>query len=168
MARTQNPILPELPPDHLNQLIGVLTRREVEARLLAPLVAALETEFGEERVLRVLRETIVAIARRQGADLVQAVGGDSLAHFRESFAHWTRGKALEIEVVEEGEQIFAFNVTRCRYAEMYRELGILRLGPILSCSRDFALIEGFNPRIRLARTQTLMEGAPHCDFRYEG
>ncbi|MGE5257237.1 MAG: hypothetical protein ACM3KE_11230, partial [Hyphomicrobiales bacterium] len=66
MARTQKPILPDLPPDHLNQLIGVLTRREVEARLLAPLVAALETEFGEERVLQVIRKTIVAIARRQG------------------------------------------------------------------------------------------------------
>jgi hypothetical protein len=136
MARTRNPILPELPPDHLNQLIGVLTRREVEARLLAPLVAALEMEFGEERVLQVVRKTIVAIARRQGADLVQAMGGDSLTHFRESLAHWTRGKALEIEVVE--EENLAFNVTRCRYAEMYRELCILRLGPILSCSRDFA------------------------------
>jgi hypothetical protein len=166
MARTQNPIWPELPPDHLNQLIGVLTRREVEARLLAPLVAALETEFGEQRVLQVIRKTIVAIARRQGAEMVQVMGGDSLAHFRESLVHWTRSKALEIEVVEEGEKAFAFNVTRCRYAEMYRELGILRLGPVLSCSRDFALIEGFNPRIRLTRTQTLMEGAPYCDFRY--
>jgi hypothetical protein len=41
-----------------------------------------------------------------------------------------------------------------------------RLGPMLSCARDFALIEGFNPQIRLTRTQTLMEGAPFCDFRY--
>jgi hypothetical protein len=49
---------------------------------------------------------------------------------------------------------------------MYRELGIARLGPILSCARDFALIEGFNPQICLTRTQTLMEGAPCCDFRY--
>jgi len=167
MAHAQNPILPELPPDHLNQLIGVLTRREVEARLLVPLVAALGTEFGEEGVLQVIRRTIAAIASRQGAELAQAMGGASLTHFRESLVYWTRGKALEIEVVEEGENVFAFNVTRCRYAEMYRELGILRLGPTLSCSRDFALIEGFNPRIRLTRTQTLMEGAPHCDFRYQ-
>ncbi len=167
MAHTRNSILPELPPDHLNQLIGVLTRREVEARLLAPLVAALGKEFGEERVLQVVHETIVAIARRQGAELVQAMGGDSLSHFRESLVYWTKGKALEIEVVEEGEKVFAFNVTRCRYAEMYRELGIPQLGPVLSCSRDFALIEGFNPQIRLTRTQTLMEGALHCDFRYQ-
>jgi len=166
MAHIRNRSLPEPPPDHFNQSMGVLTRREVEARLLAPLVEALGEEFGEERVLQVIRETIAAIARRQGAELVQAMGGNSLTQFRESLVHWTKGKALEIEVVEEAGNVFAFNVTRCRYAEMYRQLGILRLGPILSCSRDFALIEGFNPRIRLTRTQTLMEGAPLCDFRY--
>jgi hypothetical protein len=155
-----------LPPDHLNRLIGVLTRREVEARLLAPLVAALSRECGEERVMRVVREVIASVARGQGTDLAQVMGGNSLAKFRESLVHWTKGQALEVEVLEEGETIFAFNVTRCRYAEMYRELGIPQLGPILSCMRDFALIEGFNPSIRLTRTQTLMEGAPYCDFRY--
>jgi hypothetical protein len=153
-------------PDHFNQLIGVLTRREVEARLLAPIAAALGREFGDERVLGVIRETVAAIACAQGAELAQTMGGCSLSIFRESLQHWTRGGALEIEVVEDAEKIFAFNVTRCRYAEMYRELGIPKLGPILSCARDFALIEGFNPAIRLTRTQTLMEGAPFCDFRY--
>ena len=166
MTPSRNPSSPEFPSDHLNQLIGVLTRREVEARLLAPLMAALGREFGEERVLRVIQETIVSIARGQGAQLAQAMGGDSLSKFRESLVHWTKGHALEIDVLEEGNKVFAFNVTRCRYSEMYRELGIPQLGPILSCSRDFALIEGFNPSIRLTRTQTLMEGAPFCDFRY--
>ena len=45
-------------------------------------------------------------------------------------------------------------------------LGLAELGPILSCNRDGSMIEGFNPEIEFARTQTLMEGARHCDFRY--
>jgi hypothetical protein len=152
--------------DHLNEAIGVLTRREVEARLVAPLIEALGTEFGRDKVLRVIRNAVVEIARRQGADLSRAMGGNSLQHFRDSLVHWSRDDAMSTEVIEESGQAFAFNVTRCRYAEMYRDLGTPLLGPILSCSRDFALIEGFNPRIRLTRTQTLMEGAPFCDFRY--
>jgi hypothetical protein len=152
--------------DRLNETIGVLTRREVEARLVAPLVETLAKEFGRDKVLRVIRDSVVEIARRQGSELGRAMGGNSLRHFRDSLVHWTRDDALSIEVIEENDQAFAFNVTRCRYAEMYRHLGIPQLGPILSCSRDFALIEGFNPKIRLARTQTLMEGAPFCDFRY--
>jgi hypothetical protein len=57
-------------------------------------------------------------------------------------------------------------VTRCRYAELYHALGIPELGTLLSCNRDYALIEGFNPDVDLTRTQTIMEGATYCDFRY--
>ena len=58
-------------------------------------------------------------------------------------------------------------MTRCRYAELYRALGIADVGALLSCNRDFSLIEGFNPDIELTRTQTIMQGASHCDFRFK-
>jgi hypothetical protein len=79
---------------------------------------------------------------------------------------WTMDEALGIDVIEQTEEVFSFNVTRCRYAELYEKLGIRDLGTALSCARDYALIEGFNPDVSLKRTQTIMEGAPHCDFRY--
>ncbi len=49
---------------------------------------------------------------------------------------------------------------------MYRALGLADLGGSLSCLRDYALIEGFNPDVTLTRTRTIMEGASHCDFRF--
>jgi hypothetical protein len=49
---------------------------------------------------------------------------------------------------------------------MYRALGLADLGRSLSCQRDYALAKGFNPAIQLERTQTIMEGASHCDFRF--
>lgn len=55
---------------------------------------------------------------------------------------------------------------RCRYAEMYRSLGIPEVGVLLSCNRDFSLVEGFNPDVQLTRTQTIMQGASPCDFRF--
>jgi acyl-coenzyme A synthetase/AMP-(fatty) acid ligase len=51
-------------------------------------------------------------------------------------------------------------------AELYQGLGIPEVGALLSCNRDFSLIEGFNEDITLTRTQTIMGGASHCDFRY--
>ena len=151
--------------DRLNA-IGVLTRREIEARILVPLLEALAQEFGRERVLEIARQTIIWIAREQGAQLAQSMGGNSLPHLAGSLDAWKKDDALQIEVVEQNERRFNFNVIRCRYAEMYRALGIPELGALLSCNRDYALIEGFNPDVKLARTQTIMEGAPYCDFRY--
>ena len=153
------------PPDRLNA-IGVLTRREIEARILAPLLEALGNEFGRERVLEIARQTIIEVARQQGAQLAQNTGGNDLEHLAASLDVWKQDDALQIDVLEQSEDRFAFNVTRCRYAEMYRLLGIPELGALLSCNRDWALIQGFNPDVRLERTQTIMEGAPFCDFRY--
>lgn len=146
--------------------IGVLRRREIEARIVVPLLEALGDRFGRDAVLEVARDTIVRIAREQGAQLADQFGGNDLASFEQSLSAWTRDDALQIEVVERDGEHFGFNVTRCRYAELYRALGIPELGALLSCNRDYALIEGFNPAVELTRTQTIMQGASHCDFRY--
>jgi hypothetical protein len=154
-----------LPPDTLNE-VGVLKRREIEARILAPLIGAFAAEFGRERVLEIARGVIVQIAREQGRSLAEQMGGNSLARFVTSKENWVKGDALSMEVRQVSDAAYDFDVTRCRYAEMYRILGIPELGAVLSCGRDFALGEGFNPDLKLTRTQTIMEGAPCCDFRY--
>ncbi len=154
------------PTDDLNARIGVLTRREVEARILKPILAALGEAFGRERVLEVVRETIIELARTQGAELARLMGGDGSEHFMASLQYWTKDDALSIEVLEQSERRLSFNVNRCRYAELYRALGLADLGATLSCNRDFALIHGFNGEATLERTQTIMEGAAYCDFRY--
>ena len=153
------------PPDTLNS-IGVLKRREIEARILIPFVKALSAEYGEENVKTILRETIVRIAREQGAEMAAQMGEDGLDAFSGTLTHWTKDGALETEVLLQNDERFEFNVTRCRYAELYRALGVPELGALLSCNRDFSLIEGFNPDVELTRTQTLMEGAGYCNFRY--
>jgi hypothetical protein len=129
-------------------------------------VEALSSEFERERVLAILSETIINIARKQGAERAAAVGDDSLVAFSQSAGDWRKGNALEIEILEQDEEHYNFNVTRCRYAEMYRSLGLGELGAVLSCNRDYSLVEGFNPEIQLERAQTIMKGAPTCTFRY--
>jgi predicted ArsR family transcriptional regulator len=146
--------------------LPLLSRREIEARLAAPLLAALGEAFGREQVLTVAQRVIQDIARQQGAQLAASLGGCTLAHFAASLEAWKKDDALEMDVLERSNERFSFNVTHCRYAEMYKELGIPELGTLLSCNRDFALAQGFNPEIVLTRTQTIMEGALFCDFRY--
>ena len=155
-----------LPPDELNA-IGVLTRREVEARLLIPLIEALSAKFGQAEVLAIVRQTIIEIARQQGKELAESCPSNNLNAFASILETWKKGNAMEIQVFEQTERCFSFDVRRCRYAEMYRSLGVPELGYLLSCNRDFSLIEGFNPTIRLSRTHTIMEGEEVCDFRYQ-
>ncbi|HWE35774.1 MAG TPA: L-2-amino-thiazoline-4-carboxylic acid hydrolase [Isosphaeraceae bacterium] len=146
--------------------LTLLGRREIEAKVVGPLVRAFEAEFGRERTLEVLRRVIADLARQGGAELAESIGSASLEAFAAALGRWSEGGALELDVLEQSPERLSFNVTRCRYAELYRALGLADLGASLSCCRDFALVEGFNPAIRLRRTQTIMEGAPYCDFRF--
>ena len=90
--------------DELNQRIGVLTRRETEARILAPLLEALGAEFGRERVLNVLRETIIKIAQEQGAAMAQQMGSDDMQAFANTLPAWQQDDALRIEDIAPGRQ----------------------------------------------------------------
>ncbi|MDG2113151.1 MAG: L-2-amino-thiazoline-4-carboxylic acid hydrolase [Actinomycetota bacterium] len=153
------------PPDTLND-VGVLKRREFEARMVAPLIQRLGEEVGHARMTELAREVVVGVAQEQGGEMAEALGGNDLNVFAGSMENWTKGGALEIDIVEKAEGVFAFNVTRCQYAEMYRALGIPELGALFSCDRDGTMVEGFNADINFERNQTIMSGAGHCDFRY--
>ena len=147
--------------------ITLLERRRIEAEIVAPLVRAFAADIGEERAVAIVRGVIDSLAHRAGGELARSVAEASLHAFASCLDRWTEGNALEIETLESTDARLSFNVVRCRYAEMYHALGLGDLGSTLSCRRDFSLVEGFNSNIKLARTQTIMEGASHCDFRFE-
>jgi len=146
--------------------LSLLEQREIEARIVGPLIAAVRAELGEEKTRALVRRVIADLARQSGAELAQRLGEASLPAFARCLDRWSEAGALEIEVLEQSADRLSFNVTRCRYAEMYRALGLGDLGSSLSCQRDFSMIEGFNPAIALRRTQTIMDGAAYCDFRF--
>ena len=146
--------------------MAILDRRRIEAEVLGPMIRAFQQEFGEAKTNEVARRVIVEIAREQGRQMAEQLGTDDLQAFEDASEPWTRGGALETEELEKSPNSYAYNVTRCQYAEMYKGLGMADLGFILSCNRDFSHSEGFSRDIKLTRTQTIMQGATHCDFRY--
>ncbi len=146
--------------------VPILIRREIEALIAAPLIKAFIGEFGREPALKVTEKVIQALARQAGELLKVVSGGSGMEHLQKALPMFSQGGALEFELLEATPAKAAINVTRCKYAEMYREHGLEEFGFLLSCGRDFALMQGFNPKIRFTRTQTIMEGASFCDFRF--
>ena len=148
--------------------IGILEQRRIEAAFARGLYEEMAAELGAERARAILSRAIVRLAKESAAAMAaESPEGPSLDHFIALQERWTRDDALRIEVVDRTETSYGFNVTRCRYSEMYRQMGLAELGAVLSCNRDGAFCEGYDPRLKLTRTQTLMGGASHCDFRYE-
>ena len=99
--------------DELTQKIGVLTRRETEASIIAPFVDALIKTFGKEKIIPILEKTVMELARNQGSSLAKEYGNDVSA-FLETLKFWTQDGALEIDLLEKNDTKLDFNVTRCR------------------------------------------------------
>ncbi|MDF2998133.1 MAG: 2-amino-thiazoline-4-carboxylic acid hydrolase [Xanthobacteraceae bacterium] len=147
--------------------LSILERRRIEAEIIKPVYDELVARFGAEEAKAVIGKAVRENSIRQAATFRDALGEFSgLEGFHSTLHLWTMDGALEIEVLEQSAEKLDYNVHRCRYAEMYREMGLAEIGHLLSCQRDSVFCKGIDPRIELERTQTIMEGAGHCDFRY--
>lgn len=147
--------------------LGILARRKIEAGIIAPIFAVMRERLGEAVAASILDEAVSRAAIEAGKTFAaNTPGGTSLRSFQELQELWTQDDALTIDVLKATDDEFHYNVRRCRYAETYREMGLGSIGHLLSCNRDGVFCTGYDQRIELERTQTLMQGASHCDFRY--
>ena len=147
--------------------LPMLERRRIEANILKHVYDTLVASHGKAVAQKTIGDAVRAASVQQARDFAAKVGGKtSMRTFSELKPLWQMGGALEIEVLREDETHMDYNVTRCRYAEMYREMGLGEIGHLLSCQRDGTFCEGYDPKLTLERTQTIMQGASHCDFRY--
>lgn len=148
--------------------LTLLERRKVEAGVLVPIIRAFQAEFGEEAVNPIVARVIQEIARAQGAAQRTSEPVNTVDDMRNRFGRGgpiSEG-SLTVETVPGDRDHFGFNVVHCQFVEMYREMGAGDLGFLLSCNRDFASFAGLAPGLAFDRTQTRMQGAAFCDFRY--
>ena len=149
------------------QTLPIIELRRIEANIIKPIYEEMVRELGEESARRVLGQAIRRNAIEQGRSLAEvSTEPPGIAAFAGMLERWKANDALRIDTLEKSDERLDFNVTRCRYAEMYREMGLAEIGHLLSCNRDGALCEGYDRRLDLTRTQTIMGGASHCNFRY--
>jgi hypothetical protein len=133
--------------------IPVLEKRRLQAQVIKPI--------WEELVIRQ-----AAIEEGQALATASPGGDTSMPAFIRLYDNWKTGGALETTTLQATPERFDFDVTRCRYAEMYREMGLEAIGDLLSCNRDGTFVEGYNPDITMEREHTIMQGHGRCTFRY--
>jgi hypothetical protein len=147
--------------------IPVIEQVKIQAQVLVPIVKALQAELGEERANALVRKALGDVYRHLGERWWRAKKpghvGENMAS---AFAAFAKGDAVDYSVRAQSQDTSEIDVTGCQYAQFYKALGEPELGFLLVCSMDFPFADGFGPDMKLTRTQTIMQGASHCDFRY--
>lgn len=85
--------------NQINQKIGILLRREIEARLITQFKKYLSSELGEKKSKHIIREVIKGVAIEQGRELSK-LNGNSLNSFIDRQEPWTRDGSLVTDVIK--------------------------------------------------------------------
>ena len=149
--------------------LSLLDEVKLQAEVILPVLRALRAELGKSRA-----DAIVGDALRQWArDLYHRIGEAKPGTPRQKWdAVWAEdmrpriGDAVDREMLRDDSTVREYNVIRCQYAEFFKSLGEPELGGILLCDSDFHIADVGGANVEFRRTQTIMQGAPYCDFRY--
>ena len=97
--------------------LPTLTKRKLQAEVIGPIYREMAAELGEEKAKAILDRAIRKAAIAEGKRLAGSEE-TSMRSFIDLFALWTADNALEIKVLQATDEVFDFDVTRCRYAEI--------------------------------------------------
>jgi len=159
---TDTPATPPLP---------MLEKRRIEAAIIKQVFDVLVERHGQDEAKQVISQAVIKSAIEQGKEFrtqheAQNDGKPDLKDFAALSSLWEMGGALKKEIHVSTDAQLDYDMVHCAYADMYREMGLAEIGHLLSCNRDATFCTGYNPDMQLTRTQTIMQGASHCDFRY--
>ena len=149
--------------------IPLIEQVKIQAQVLVPLVKALRAELGEERANAIAKKALGDLYRKYGEKWWRTQEGREIGEkVASAFEMFAAGDALEYKLIKTTPDAVELKVTRCRYAEFYRKISAPELGFLLTCGgdTDFFHADGFGANVRLTVTQTIMQGASHCDFRW--
>src|SRR5688572_25264147 len=135
----------------------LLEQVKIQAKILVPLVKALQAEMGEEKANALVRKALGGMFRRYGEAWWRTRSGGSLeAKVSSAFEMFAAGDALDYKVLKATPDSVELDVTGCRYAEFYKQIGAPELGFLLTCSGDADFFHPESFGARLTVTQTIM------------
>lgn len=133
-----------------------------------PLLKTLANDIGKEKFIEMLKKAASEVGIEQTKKYAQklAVKNPStfVAPLKDPGALVKH--VLTCEVVEDTEKAAEMKVTECLWAKTFREAEAADIGYATICHGDYAAAAAFNPKMKMIRTKTLMQGHDCCNHRY--
>ena len=132
------------------------------------LLKSLANELGEDRFIETLKRAASQAVIQAAQSAAKNRPNTDLA----TLGSWLRDPdrftehVLTYDIVEDTERVFEVRVTECLWAKTFRDGDASDIGYAALCHTDYAASQAFNPKIRLIRTKTLMQGDDCCDARW--
>ena len=149
--------------------ITMLDKVKIQAQVLVPVMRALRAELGRDKADALVKGALRDWSKRLFAEIGKDIEGSPYRKFatmNTALADVTM-REVSFDMHRRDKQALEFDITSCRFAEFFRALGEPELGALLICHVDADIADAGGDEVNFSRTQTLMQGASCCNFRYK-
>jgi len=133
-----------------------------------PIWRRLEQEIGSKKFFVMMKGIVDELVKKEMLEYAKKLGKNDLAAYTQELRRPSglMQNALTYQIIEDTPQAFELKIAECLWAKSIREANAGDLGYVLMCYGDFAAARAFNPKMRMIRTKTLMQGDEFCNHRY--
>jgi len=115
------------------------------------------------------RDNFIEMIKRAGDELCKEESANDPDF---SFVEWINGgreyfsNMITNEEIEINDKVYEMRVSECLWEKVFREKDATNIGYAYVCYNDFAAARSVNPKIKLERTKSLMQGNDCCNHRW--
>jgi hypothetical protein len=145
------------------QLADMLYGRE-----FIPFLKLASEEIGKENLFAILKKYAAVKGKETGEMLAKQFGGNDFSTWKKIFSPESPNfnAMLTMSVTEDSGNVHELKVTECLLASVFLKADAGDLGFAAVCFGDYEMASSFNPRLKMERDKTLMQGHAYCDHRY--
>ena len=126
----------------------------------------LQKEIGEERVIELIKKETEQRLNAQAKRDLKRLGKSDFKSYISIFRDPGMLASLTMEIIEDTDTVFEIKVTDCMAAESFLPHKAGDIGFAAVCWGDYNWATDFNPKIKLVRDKTLMQGHDCCNHKY--
>lgn len=126
----------------------------------------LQEEIGEERVIKLIKKQTEQRLKEQARKDLERLGKSDFKSYISIFRDPAMLASLTMEIIEDTDTVFEIRVTDCLSAESFLPYKAGDIGYAAVCWGDYNWASDFNPKIKLIRDKTLMQGHDCCNHKY--
>ena len=135
-----------------------------------PLMQKLAEDVGREKLIELLKKASSSNAAQQMATMAQTMPKRDFAALKTFVKDFTNtvpyNLALVSEIVEDTDKVHEIKYIKCLWAKTFREANAADIGYATQCYPSEAMINAFNPKIKVTNPKNLMKGDDVCIERF--
>lgn len=123
--------------------------------------------IGKDEFIKMLKKASSEVAKQSVKNIIRNLPKNDFDTFINTMVFTPLFKnTLSMEVVKKTDKVLELKITECLWAKTIRELkepDALDIGYALVCYPELDTTEAFNPKLKVIRTKTLMQGHDCCN-----